>query len=223
MPAMNALKQGTDTGRLRAVMLDALGTIVRLEPPWPRLARLLGIGSDAEVERAMLAEMAYYRDHSDEGRDRESLADLRRRCAAVLSRELGREVPVETMMASIRFQAFDDAPPALATLRAGGLTLVCVSNWDVSLPRVLERCGLADDLDGVLTSAAVGARKPDPAIFEAALELAGCRADEAVHVGDTAAEDVAGARAAGIRALLLDRDGGGDLASLAELPPFLEA
>ena len=171
----------------------------------------------------MRAEMAYYRDHSDEGRDPESLADLRRRCAAVLSRELGREVPVETMMASIRFHAFDDAPPALAVLRARGLILVCVSNWDVSLPRVLERCGLGRVLDGVLTSAAVGARKPDPAIFEAALELAGCRADEAVHVGDTAAEDVAGARAAGIRALLLDREGGGDLASLAELPPLLEA
>jgi putative hydrolase of the HAD superfamily len=223
MPAMNRLKQGTRTGPLRAVLLDALGTIVRLEPPWPRLARLLGIRSDSEVERAMRAEMAYYRDHSGEGRDPDSLADLRRRCAAVLSRQLGREVTVETMMASIRFHAFDDARPALAALRARGLTLICVSNWDVSLPRVLERCGLADHLDGVLTSAAVGARKPDPAIFEAALELARCRADEAVHVGDTAADDVAGARAAGIRALLLDRDGGGDLESLAQLPPLLEA
>ena len=72
-----------------------------------------------------------------------------------------------------------------------------------------------DELDGVVTSAAVGARKPDPAMFEAALEIAGCSADEALHVGDTPAEDVAGAQAAGIRALLIDRDGGGDIDSLA--------
>ena len=81
---------------------------------------------------------------------------------------------------------------------------------------MLERCGLATGLDGVVTSAEAGARKPDPAIFAAALELAGCPA-EALHVGDTAAEDVAGAAPPGSTALLLDRDGGGDIASLAEI------
>jgi len=67
------------------------------------------------------------------------------------------------------------------------------------------------------SSAEAGARKPDPAIFEAALALAGCSAPEAVHVGDTREEDVEGAEAAGIRALLLDRKGGGDVASLEEV------
>jgi putative hydrolase of the HAD superfamily len=97
------------------------------------------------------------------------------------------------------------------------MRLVCVSNWDVSLPDVLKECGLADALDGVVTSADSGFRKPDPAIFGVALELAGCGADEAVHVGDTVAEDVAGAGAAGIRALHLDRSGGGDISSLSEI------
>jgi HAD superfamily hydrolase (TIGR01509 family) len=74
----------------------------------------------------------------------------------------------------------------------------------------------------VITSAAVGARKPDHRIFEAALEAAGCVPAEALHIGDTPAEDLAGATAAGIPALLLDRGGGGDIASLAEVERNLE-
>ena len=121
------------------------------------------------------------------------------------------------MMEAIRFKAFDDARPALDELRGAGLRLVVVSNWDISLPDVLEQCGLADGVDGIVTSAGTGFKKPDPAIFMAGLELAGCGADEAIHVGDTVAEDVAGAGAAGIRALHLDRAGGGDITSLAEI------
>ncbi len=207
----------------RCVLLDALGTLVELEPPWPRLAAELGMESDERLERAMRAEMRYYREHSDEGRDPESLADLRRRCAGIVSAELGREVSTEQLMAAIRFRAFADAPPALAELRATGLRLACVSNWDVSLPSVLERCGLAGGLDAVVTSAAVGARKPDPRIFAAALELAGCSAAEALHVGDTPEEDLDGARAAGIRALLIDRSGGGDIESLAAIRHHLDS
>jgi FMN phosphatase YigB (HAD superfamily) len=203
----------------RCVLLDALGTLVELEPPWAHLA-----GEPGEpLERAFRAEMSYYRAHADEGRDADSLAALRRRCAAVLSNELGREVPVAEMMAAIRFRAFPDALPALAELRALGMRLVCVSNWDYSLPEVLERVGLGDELDGVLASAAAGARKPDPRIFEAALGLARCTADEALHVGDTPAEDVEGARAAGIRALLIDRGGDGDIGSLAAIRHHLDS
>jgi HAD superfamily hydrolase (TIGR01549 family) len=202
----------------RCVLLDALGTLVRLEPPWDHLD-----GEPSEpLERAFRAEMSYYREHSDEGRDPDSLAALRRRCAAILSAELGREVAVEEMMAAIRFRAYRDAAPALAELRALGVRLVCVSNWDYSLPDVLARVGLADELDGVVTSAAAGARKPDPRLFEAALEVAGCAADEALHVGDTPTEDVEGARAAGIRALLIDRDGGGDIESLHAIRHHLD-
>jgi putative hydrolase of the HAD superfamily len=201
---------------MQAVLLDALGTLVELEPPWERLA-----GEPERVRSAFKAEMAYYREHAIEARDSESLADLRARCAALLSERLGREVEVPEMMDAIRFRAFDDAEPALSDLRGRGLRLVVVSNWDYALPRVLERVGLLPLLDGVVTSASVGAAKPDPAIFRAALEVADCEASEALHVGDSNEEDVAGAGAAGIRALLLDRSGAGDLASLAELPSAL--
>jgi putative hydrolase of the HAD superfamily len=206
----------------KAVFLDALGTLVELEPPWIRLAAELGVEVDDSVVAAFRAEMAYYRDHAHEGADDASLADLRRRCADLLGRELGREISVEQMMAAIRFRAFGDAESALSDLRRRGLVLVCVSNWDVSLAGVLDRVGLGPLLDGVVTSAGVGARKPDPAIFAAALELAGCDAAEALHVGDTPAEDVAGARAAGIRSVLLERDGGGDVSSLAEIAGNLD-
>jgi len=62
-------------------------------------------------------------------------------------------------------------------------------------------------LDGVVTSAEFGVRKPAPEIFEHALGLAGVAAHEAMHIGDSLAEDVAGARAAGIEAVLINRDG----------------
>lgn len=204
------------------MLLDALGTLVELEPPWTHLAAALGVEADEGMVRAFEAEMRYYREHSDEGRDADSLADLRRRCAAILSRELGREIPVETMMGAIRFRPFPDAPPALSELRGVGLTLVCVSNWDCSLPQVLERCGIGRLLDGVVTSAEAGARKPDRAIFERGLELAGCGAADALYVGDTPAEDLDGAGSAGIRAMLIDRDGGGDIDSLLSIRHHLD-
>ena len=216
---MRALAERTNELAQTQALLDALGTLVRLEPPWDHLD-----GEPSEpLERAFRAEMSYYREHSDEGRDPDSLAALRRRCAAILSAELGREVAVEEMMAAIRFRAYRDAAPTLAELRALAVRLVCVSNWDYSLPDVLARVGLADELDGVVTSAAVGARKPDPRLFEAALEVAGCAADEALHVGDTPTEDVEGAKAAGIRALLIDRDGGGDIESLRAIRHHLDS
>jgi putative hydrolase of the HAD superfamily len=209
------------TSATKAVFLDALGTLLELEPPWVPLAAALGVEPDERVAGAMRTEMAYYREHAEEGADPATLAELRVRCAELLSRELGQAVEVETMMAAIRFRAYPDAAPALAALRRRGLTLICVSNWDYSLPEVLDRCGLADSLDAVVTSAGAGARKPDPAIFARALELAGCEAAEALHVGDTAVEDVEGARAAGIPALLIDRRSDGQIASLAEIEQHL--
>lgn len=225
------------------MLLDALGTLVRLEPPAPRLrAQLrhrLGLSvSEAEAQRAIEAEMLYYRAHLNEGRDESSLTGLRRRCAEVLWRELGGQESgpagrieewVETLMSALSFSAFEDAPGALATLKKLGVVRVVVSNWDVSLPGVLARVGLAGHLDGVITSAGVGARKPDRAIFDRALQLAGASPGEAIHVGDSPREDVEGARAAGIEAVLLVRSDPGPggcpevvkIESLLELPALL--
>jgi putative hydrolase of the HAD superfamily len=204
-----------------ALLLDALGTLLALESPAPRLQRTLSNGyglavSDRDAERAIHAEIVYYRSHFDEGRDQSTLAALRRRCAEAMGGALPRKARagldsdalVSVLLQTLEFSVFDDVLPALAALRARGLRLVVVSNWDVSLVDVLERVGLAPWFDGVVTSAQVGARKPAPAIFERALHLAGVAPDRAVHVGDSLLEDVEGARSAGIAAILLRRAGG---------------
>ena len=123
-------------------------------------------------------------------------------------------------------RAHPDAEPALRELRGRGLKVVVVSNWDCTLGEVLERCGLRELTDGAVSSAEAGARKPDPAVFEPALKLAGCDAADALHVGDTAEEDVEAARAAGIPVLLLDREGGmeraDDVTTIASLTEIVE-
>lgn len=207
----------------RAVFLDALGTLVELEPPWISIRDMVPAEvSDERLIEALKAEMAYYKEHAHEGRDEVSLAELRERCARIVSERLGMDVGVDELVAAIRFSPYPDAVPALSGLRDRGLSLVAVSNWDCSLPRVLDGCGLGELLDGTITSAEAGSRKPDPKIFEQALELAGCDASDALHVGDTAEEDVVGARAVGIRSLLIDRDGAnGDIASLEEIDQHL--
>ena len=199
--------------RVRAVLVDAMGTLLHLRDPVPALAGRLGIAED-EARRAMRAEIAYYRAHHLEGRDEGSLLDLRLRCADAMGLAgRVRDDVLPALLDSIRFEAEPSAERVLRDLRAVGVKVVAVSNWDVSLPRALADVGLADLLDGIVSSASVGAAKPDPAPFRRALELAGARPAEAVHVGDSEREDGEGARAAGIEALIIGRD----LASLDEL------
>lgn len=216
---------GTSPGRvlpddLLAVLLDGLGTLLSLQAPGPALARTLherhGLRLPAgDAERAFAAEIGYYRAHHHEGRDAGALADLRGRCAGVLRAALPDALAAElddaeltgAMLASLRFAAYPEVAGTLRALRARGLRLVAVSNWDVSLAHVLADAGLLDLLDAVVTSADVGTPKPDPEIFRAALELAGAPPGRALHVGDSPELDVAGARAAGVPAVLLRRPG----------------
>ena len=130
------------------------------------------------------------------------------------------------MLGALSFEPYPEVAGVLRELRGLGHALVVVSNWDCSLPGWLEGAGLRDLLGEVVSSAAVGAAKPDPAIFTAALERTGARPEDAVHVGDSLEKDVAGARAAGIRPVLVCRDGdppGGVevIGTLSELPSLL--
>ena len=97
--------------------------------------------------------------------------------------------------------------PALGRLRGGGLRLVVVSNANGRLRALFDRIGLTRHLDDVIDSFEVGYEKPDPAIFRLALARAGAEPDGAVHVGDLYHVDVVGARAAGVRGVLLDAAG----------------
>jgi len=196
---------------MKAILLDALGTLIGFDPPAPHLQAALHARGHAidlqEAERAIRDEITYYRAHLHEGRDADSLHDLRLRCADAMGLEgIARETAFDALLASLRFFAYPDSAPALLALRERGLKLVVVSNWDWSLHERLSETGLTPLLDGAVASAEVGSAKPDPAIFERALAIAGTR--EAWHVGDTPEADVEGARAAGLRPILIARQGG---------------
>src|ERR671914_1420079 len=164
-----------------AVLLDALGTLVELQPPAPRLRhKLAEEGFEVSEERAaagFAAEISYYLEHHLEGSDRQRLEDLRDRCATAMMEAL--ELPGldhatarRAMLGALEFTPYPDAVEALRELRRAGRALVVVSNWDCSLPDWLEPTGLLELVDRVVTSADVGAAKPDAAIFRRALELA---------------------------------------------------
>jgi putative hydrolase of the HAD superfamily len=202
--------------RFDAVTFDAMGTLVSIEPPGPRLQRSLerrlGLTADlARCEGAMRVEMRHYRAHCTGARDARSLAALRLECASLLADALALDVSGADVLPSltdaISFRTFPDALPAIEQAAGAGLKLAVVANWDVSLPDVLARLGLAEHFGVIVTAAAVGAAKPDPAPFRAALERLGSDAARAVHVGDDPVTDVAGARSAGLSAVLVDRSG----------------
>ncbi len=209
------------SGELDALLIDGLGTLVALVPPAPVLRRQLATRLGVEVSlaaatRALAAEIAFYRVNMARGRDGEGLSALRRDCAEVLRDALPADerlaaarvdAVTEVLLNSLTFQAYPDAREMLVRARERAIRAVVVSNWDVSLLEVLELVGLAPLLHGVVTSAAVGAAKPAPAIFRHALALVGATPERALHVGDSLQEDVRGAAACGISAVLLRRDG----------------
>lgn len=118
------------------------------------------------------------------------------------------------------WEVYPEVPEVLAALRAQGLRLAVISNWDHRLPGLLEDLGLARRFDAVVYSSAVGVEKPDRRIYARALELLAAEAGEVLHVGDRRLEDAEGAAAAGLQTLLLDRRGGpsADLRDLSPLP-----
>jgi putative hydrolase of the HAD superfamily len=193
-------------GGLAAVTLDANGTLLRLaDPAGPLREALLRQGARVQpgrVREAFAAEVAHYLPRAHEGRDAASLAALRRECVAVFLAAAGAELDPEPFvpdfLAALRFEPLPGVADALRTLRARGLALACVANWDVTLPDTLARAGLAGALDAVVSSAEAGAPKPDPAPFRLALGRLGVKPARALHCGDEPA-DAEGARAAGLR------------------------
>jgi putative hydrolase of the HAD superfamily len=203
--------------RRRAVLLDAMGTLLTFADPAPRLRAALrerlGLEVGEEAARAAIrAEIAYYRAHLHLGRDPASLAALRAECAEAMRPALATDAPVADLTAALldalAFRAYPDSAPALRALRAAGFRLVVVSNWDASLHDRLAETGLGPLVDGAVASAELGAAKPDGAIFDHALALAGVDRAEAWHVGDSVGADVEGALAAGIRPVLVARTDG---------------
>ena len=207
---------------LRAVLLDATGTLIELSRPlgatYSAVARQYGTRLDADVlEDAFRTAFADTAPMAFPGRRG---ADLHR-----AERSWWREVVERVTGGAGGFADFDayfdrlfahyadagawrvypEVPDVLATLRARGVALAVVSNFDSRLSSLLEALGLATFFDAVVCSGEVGVAKPDRAIFAHALAALGVQAPQALHVGDSRKADYDGARAAGIDALLVDR------------------
>jgi len=188
---------------LDAVTLDALGTLVELEDPVPGLRQALathGVAREgAGVGHAFAIEVEYYLPRAHTGSDRETLTTLRRDCAGVFleacQAELDPAAFASDFNAAIKFSLLPDVLPALDALRAAGLSLACVANWDISLTDHLESLGLTPRFDATVSSAEAGAQKPDPRPFELALERLGLVASRALHCGDSDADRKGAARA----------------------------
>ncbi len=124
---------------------------------------------------------------------------------------------------------YEDVLPTLDRLQQMDLKMGIISNWDTPLHAMVEELGLAPYFEVVVAShdQRVRSAKPDAAIFEYALNAVGVSAEEAVHVGDSFEADIMGAHSAGIRAILLDRDGtqterwGETIRTLHALPDLL--
>lgn len=114
---------------------------------------------------------------------------------------------------------YSDVVPVLQELRRRGLPLAVVSNWQCGLAHFCHDLGIGDLLDHVLASAEVGRAKPEPGIFREASRRLGVLPEKTLHVGDSIVDDLTGARAAGLQALLVRRESDSDemSASIADL------
>jgi putative hydrolase of the HAD superfamily len=201
---------------LQAVLLDVDFTLFRPGPElgpqgYARIGARHGLTLDTErYEDARLAAIAELQLHPELVHDTELWVRftesivvgmggdpvLSRSCAVELVREWERHE---------NFFLYDDTLPTLAELRRHGLRIGLVSNGQRDLDEFARHHSL--DVDVCVGSLRHGHVKPHRSIFEAALAALEAEPGDAAMVGDSFADDIAGARALGMRAILLDRDG----------------
>jgi len=187
---------------LDAVTLDAHGTLVTLTDPVPALTKVLSERGIERTRQVVLAgfqtEAAHYAPRAGEGHDEESLERLQQECAGVFLEAVGADLdPKEfapAYVSALHFEVIPGVFEALVRLRALGLELAVVANWDLSLRRLLDEIGL-DRYFAVVVHAA---RKPEPeGLLRALAELA-VEPGRALHIGDDDADRTA-AGAAGMQ------------------------
>jgi putative hydrolase of the HAD superfamily len=227
--------------RIRAVLFDLGGTLVdeREFTDWVDLARELYVDLQpddlahayAETERRDDVDPAVF-----EGRAR--VVEFWRR---VLSLAAGREVEpataerfwdrVHAAQSERNLPVFSDVRRCLDALRADRRRLGIVSNSssEASVRRILDRAGILDPFERIVSSGTEGVAKPNPEIFLRAVQRLGVRPDEALYVGNLPRTDAAAATGAGLHAAWLNRAGTGlgevpnEITSLLEVPLVVRA
>jgi HAD superfamily hydrolase (TIGR01509 family) len=188
-----------NAAELDAVTLDAHGTLVTLADPVPALTSVLSQRGVERTHEAVLAgfrtEVAHYARRAGEGHDEESLARLQRECAGVFLDAVGANLDPEEFapayVGALHFEVLPGVPDALEHLRALGLELAVVANWDLSLRRLLAETGL----DRYFSVVVHAARKPAPKGLLRALTELHVEPARALHVGDDGADRKAAAAA----------------------------
>lgn len=205
---------------LRAVFLDVGNTLLREEPSrfaqYALAAAEEGLRVPEERMRALMVEAHHALPQEIDGAWRYTDPWFEHYIRFVFHERLGldegRLAPLSTRLFArfsdpAMFRLHAGGHELLAGLRRAGLVVGVVSNWSPRLPPLLERLGVARQVDFVLCSAIERLEKPDPTIFERALRLAGVAPREALHAGDHPEKDIAGARAVGLEAALVDHAG----------------
>jgi putative hydrolase of the HAD superfamily len=212
---------GMGWSRPRALLLDAMGTLFTLRQPlgitYAEAAADHGLKVEpAAIETAFAAVYAEAPPLAFPGLDGEALRAAEvawwgARIDAVLQATIGRAGQAalhrhlfETFADPRLWRVYEDVPAILQRWSEAGIRLAVVSNFDSRLPDLLQGLGLAAWIGPVVFSSRAGAAKPSPLPFQLALEALGVTAKQAWHVGDSP-EDEAGARAAGLRCLLVRR------------------
>lgn len=208
----------------KVVLFDVGQTLLRADPPVPdvftRVARRLGYDVNVrDVEPCMADVNAFY--ESEYLRDgdfwcvHERAVQIWLDMYAMMADYCGITQDVHELAQAVydeylqphNWSLFPDVEACLRGLKRRGFSLGIVSNWDATLENLVRDLGLLPYFDEVIASAAVGCRKPHRAIFDIALERMQASPEDAVHVGDLADADGDGATSAGIRPILIDRNG----------------
>jgi putative hydrolase of the HAD superfamily len=224
----------TEVLPLRAVFFDVGNTLLRPHPSVSEVVRQVlaeegHVHDLAAIDEVMPLVDEYYEDRyrSDDTfwTDEDRTSDVWVGMYSLLCRKLGIENGAERIAARVyrefgdpsRWEAYSDVLPAFRRLRARGMRLGLISNWDNRLSGLITGLGLDAELDTIVSSAEVGLHKPDPRIFELACARLGVDAQQAAHVGDHHYADIVGAQAIGMRPVLIDRHA----ASRAWRPGFI--
>lgn len=230
--------------RWAAVFFDAGETLVHPHPTFPDLFAKVLRREGHEVDPAVVGQRVYsisdrFRQAALENELWTTSPERSRRfwhdVYALFLRDVG--LPANGHLPDLLYREFtnlanyalfDDVVPTLERLRATGLLLGVVSNFEEWLERLLEQLGVRSFFDVRVISGVEGLEKPDPRIFRLAMERAGVEPARSVYVGDNPEFDVDPALAVGMFPVLIDRRDrfpeapGVRIASLSELPDVLE-
>jgi putative hydrolase of the HAD superfamily len=215
---------------VRAVFFDAVGTLIRPEPPAPvvyaAVGRRFGSRRDAadiavRFGEAFRREEAWDRAQGLQTSEAREFQRWRRIVGAVLDDVSDLDACFEELFAHFgrpgAWACDAEAGPTLAELAGRGLTLGVASNYDSRLRSVAAGLAALRPASHLVISSEVGWRKPAAGFFRAIEEAVGLPAGAILYVGDSRESDYEGARRAGLRAVLLDPRGEDDSADLVRV------